>query len=144
MFMGTYNNSIDAKNRMIVPAKLRSQLKGDKCVITVGLDSCLCIYSMEDWERLVQKFMGIPEADPEARASIRAVFGQAQECDLDSQGRIVIPEQLKAHAGIKKELVTIGVLTKIEIWSKEVLNSPENNGAIDAKAGAEALLRYGF
>ena len=144
MFMGTYNNSIDAKHRMIVPAKLRSQLKGDKCVITVGLDSCLCIYSMEDWERLAQKFMDIPESDLEARKYVRAVFSNAQEYEFDSQGRIIIPDNLKEYAGIKKELVTMGVMTKIEVWSKEVLNAPENNGKIDAQAGAEALLRYGF
>ena len=60
MFMGTYNNSIDAKNRMIVPSKLRSQLKGDKCVITIGMERCLCIYSMEDWEGLAEKFKDSP------------------------------------------------------------------------------------
>ena len=77
MFMGTYNNSIDAKNRMIVPAKLRNQFKGDQCVITIGMEHCLCIYTREDWDRLCEKFMGIPESDLQARRFVRAVTGNA-------------------------------------------------------------------
>ena len=144
MFMGTYNNSIDAKNRMIVPAKLRSQLVGDKCVITIGMEHCLSIYSMEDWENLANKFKEIPESDLQARKFVRAVFSNAAEYEFDSQGRIIIPDNLKMYADIKKELVTMGVMTKIEVWAKEVWTSPENTDKMEAKEWAEALLQYGF
>lgn len=144
MFMGTYNNSIDAKNRMIVPSKLRSQLKGDKCVITIGMEHCLAIYSIEDWEELSNKFREIPESDLQARKFVRAVFSNAAEYDFDSQGRIIIPDNLKEYAGIKKELVTMGVMTKIEVWAKEVWTSPENTDRMDGQEWADALLRYGF
>ena len=144
MFMGTYNNSIDAKNRMIVPSKLRSQLTGDKCVITIGMEHCLCIYSMEDWENLSQRLREVPESDLQARKFVRAVFANAAEYEFDSQGRIIIPDNLKEYAGIKKELVTMGVMTKIEVWAKEVWASPENTDKMDGKEWAEALLQYGF
>ena len=143
MFMGTYNNSIDAKNRMIVPAKHRAQL-GDGCVITVGMEGCLCIYSMEDWEKQAEKMEGIPEADLEARKFIRKVFSSAEECNFDKQGRIIIPENLKEFAHIDKELVTMGVKTRIEVWAKEVWDAPDNSGKIEPEKWAEALLKYGF
>ena len=144
MFMGTYNNSIDAKNRMIVPAKLRNQFKGDQCVITIGMEHCLCIYTREDWDRLCEKFMGIPESDLQARRFVRAVTGNAAEYEFDSQGRIIIPDNLREYAGIKKELVSVGVMTKIEVWAKEVWTSPDNTDKMDPKEWSEALLRYGF
>ena len=144
MFMGTYYNSIDAKNRMIVPAKLRSQLKGDECVITMGMEKNLCIYSMEDWEILCAKFKKIPESDLKARSFVRKVTGSAAYYEFDSQGRIIIPDNLREHAGIQKELVTMGVIDKIEVWAKEVWTSSEYSGEIDAEEWAKALLQYGF
>ncbi len=143
MFMGTYNNSIDAKNRMIVPAKHRAQL-GDGCIITIGMEGCLCIYSKEDWEKQAEKMGGIPEADLEARKFVRAVFSNAEECSFDKQGRIIIPENLKAFAHIDRELVTMGVKTKIEVWAKEVWDAPDNSDKIEPDKWAEALLKYGF
>lgn len=143
MFMGTYNNSIDGKNRMIVPAKHRAQL-GDGCIITIGIEGCLCIYSLEDWDKQAEKMGEIPESDLEARKFIRAVFSNAEECTFDKQGRIIIPEKLKEYAHIDKELVTMGVRTKIEVWSKEVWDAPDNNGKIEPEKWAEALLKYGF
>ena len=94
MFMGTYYNSIDAKNRMIVPFKHRDQL-GGKCVITKGLDKCLYIYSLPDWEKQLEKIAVLPESDPKVRGYIRHVCANALECDFDKQGRIVIPDVYK-------------------------------------------------
>lgn len=144
MFMGTYNNSIDAKNRMIVPAKMRSQFVGDKCVITMGMERCLCIYSMEAWEKFAEKLTDLPESDLETWRFVRDAFGNAAEYEFDSQGRIIIPDNLKEYAGIKKELVTMGVMTKIEVWAKEVWTSSENTVKLDPKDRATALLKYGF
>ena len=143
MFMGTYYNSIDQKNRMIVPSKHREQL-GGRCVLTKGLDRCLNIYSPEDWESQMEKVMKLPESDPKVRGFIRHCFANAAECELDKQGRIVIPAPLRAYAGISKELVTMGAMSKIEVWSKEIWDSPDNDNKMDADEFAEALAEYSF
>ena len=106
MFMGTYHNSIDAKNRMIVPAKYREKL-GDGCIVTRGLDACLVLYSYEDWEKQMEKMEKLPESDPAVRAFIRHFYGNAAECGFDKQGRIVIPGELLAYAQINKELMEL-------------------------------------
>lgn len=143
MFMGTYNNSIDAKNRMIVPSKHRVQL-GESCVLTIGMEKCLNIYSMEAWDAVQQKLSEIPESDLEARKFVRAVYSNAAPCDFDKQGRIIIPDNLKEYADIKKDLVTMGVMNKIEVWAKEVWTAPGNTDKMDQEAWAKALLQYGF
>ena len=103
MFMGTYYNSIDAKNRMIVPSKHRDNL-GGRCVLTKGLDTCLYIYTMDDWEKQLARIEQLPESDPRIRAFIRSFFGDATECEFDKQGRIVIPAALIDYAISRKTL----------------------------------------
>ena len=141
MFMGTYYNSIDSKNRLIVPSKHRNRLAG-KCVLTKGLDMCLYIYSMEEWGKLTDKISELPESDPKVRKYIRDHYANAVECEFDRQGRIVIPQQLIEYARIEKELVTMGAMKKIEIWSKEVWDSPKNDEKDEDFS--EALARYNF
>ena len=143
MFMGTYYNSIDAKNRLIVPSRHRDQLAG-KCVLTKGLDTCLYIYSMGDWEKQMDKIAELPESDPKVRAFIRHFCANAVECEFDKQGRIVIPQVLKDYAKIEKDLVTMGAMKKVEIWSKEVWETPENEGKVDSKEATAALEAYHF
>jgi MraZ protein len=143
MFMGTYYNSIDAKNRMIVPAKHRLQL-GERCVLTKGLDPCLNIYSVDAWEQQMEKMEKLPESDRRIRSFIRLIYANAVECEFDKQGRIVIPAKLKEDAGITRELVTMGVMKKIEVWSREVWESPDNEGSMNTDEFAEALSKYDF
>lgn len=143
MFMGTYNNSIDAKNRMIVPSKHRDQLSG-KCVLTKGLDTCLYIYSLQDWEKQMEKIESLPESDPKIRAFIRHFCANAVECEFDKQGRIVIPVELKEYAQIDKEMVTMGAMKKIEIWSKEIWDAPDNDNKMDSEEFAGSLAQYNF
>lgn len=143
MFMGTYYNSIDSKNRMIVPSKHRDGL-GGRCVLTKGLDKCLYIYTISDWEKQEQKIAELPESDPEIRAFIRSFFGDATECEFDKQGRIVIPAPLIEHAGIKKDLVTVGAMKKIEIWSKELWDSSSKDVTLSTEELAGALEKYNF
>ena len=143
MFMGTTNNSIDEKNRMIVPSRLRAEL-GARCILTRGLDPCLYIYTVSDWEKQMEKISHLPEADPKIRAFIRHFCANAVECELDKQGRIVIPQDLKAYAGIEKELVTMGAMTKIEIWSKEIWDAPDNENKMNAEEFTDALMEYNF
>ena len=141
MFMGTYYNSIDSKNRLIVPSKHRNRLAG-KCVLTKGLDMCLYIYSMEEWDKLTEKISELPESDPKVRKYIRDHYANAVECEFDRQGRIVISQQLIEYTHIEKELVTMGAMKKIEIWSKEVWDSPKNDEKDEDFS--EALARYNF
>ncbi|MBR1989126.1 MAG: division/cell wall cluster transcriptional repressor MraZ [Firmicutes bacterium] len=143
MFMGTSNNSIDEKNRMIVPAKLRAEL-GARCILTKGLDQCLYIYTTEDWDKQMEKIARLPESDPKVRAFIRHFCANACECEFDKQGRIIIPQELKTYAGIEKDLVTMGAMTKIEIWSREVWNAPDNDSKMERADFAQALTEYNF
>lgn len=143
MFMGTYYNSIDAKNRLIVPSKHRDQL-GGRCVLTRGLDTCLYIYSMEDWEKQMEKIAALPESDPKIRAFIRHFCANAAELEFDKQGRIVIPGELKEYARIGKDLVTMGAMKKIEVWSKEIWEAPDNENKMDAEEFADSLTQYNF
>ena len=118
MFLGTYRNKIDDKNRMAVPAKFRDQL-GGRCMLTKGFDECLYIYSMEDFEVMASKLAALPQSDADFREFISDFFGNTEICEFDSQGRIKIPQNLRDYAHITKELVTRGAMNKIEIWSAE-------------------------
>lgn len=142
MFMGTIYNSIDSKNRLIVPSKHRDQLAG-KCVLTKGLDTCLYIYSLDEWNKITEKIAQLPESDPKVREYIRSYYANAAECEFDKQGRIVIPQPLIDYAKIKKELVTMGAMKKIEIWSKEVWDEV-NNLKGESTDFSEALAKYSF
>lgn len=143
MFMGTSYNSIDDKNRMIVPSRLRSGL-GARCILTKGLDRCLYIYTSEDWDKQMEKICKLPESDPKVRAFIRHFCANAAECEFDKQGRIVIAQELKAYAGIEKDLVTMGAMSKIEVWSREVWDSPDNESKMENEDFAKALAEYSF
>ncbi len=143
MFMGTTYNSIDDKNRLIVPSRLRAEL-GNRCVITKGLDTCLNIYTMSSWEKQMEKISRMPESDPKVRAFIRHFCGNAVECELDKQGRIVIPQELKTYAEIDRDLVTMGAMSKIEVWSRQLWDSPENDSKMDKEEFASALKEYNF
>ena len=141
MFTGTYQNSIDSKNRMIIPSRYRDQL-GGHCMLTRGFDKCLYIYSLDDYEVLVNKIRKLPQSDRDVRKFIREFFSNTEECHLDSQGRILIPQHLRDYAGINKNLVTKGALDKIEIWSTEVLSDPEGENMMDNEEFVRKLDMY--
>ena len=141
MYMGTFYNSIDGKNRMIVPAKLRAQL-GERCVITISIEGCLRIYSTESWEKYAEKLESIPESDLKAQKVVRKIFSNAAECEFDKQGKVIIPENLKKHASITKELVTMGVHKYIEVWAREVWDAPDNDNDMTTDEMAKVLREY--
>ena len=143
MFMGTYYNSIDDKNRMIVPAKHRDML-GNSCVLTKGLDKCLYIYTKKAWETQIEKISALPQSRSEVRKFIRHMAAGAIECTFDKQGRISIPQNLKEYATISKELVTVGAITKIEVWAKETWENPSEAIALDTSEFEEALKEFDF
>ncbi|SFC95786.1 division/cell wall cluster transcriptional repressor MraZ [Clostridium uliginosum] len=117
MFIGEYQHSLDSKNRIIVPAKLREGL-GDKFVITKGLDGCLYAYPLNEWEILENKLKTLPLTNKDARSFVRFFFSGAFVIELDKQCRGLIPQNLKEYAEIEKDIVSIGVLSRVEIWSK--------------------------
>ncbi len=118
MFMGEYNHSIDAKGRMIVPSKFREQL-GEEFVITKGFDGCLYGYTKEEWKNIEEKFRDVTLTSKDARKFLRFFFSGAASCEVDKQGRILIPPVLREYAGLDKEVVTAGVFQRIEIWDKD-------------------------
>ncbi len=143
MLMGKYQNSIDSKYRMIIPSKFRDQL-GYTCVLTRGIDNCLYIYPADEWEGLMGKLSGLPMSDPDARAFVRHFYANAVECDIDRQGRMTIPQELRDWAGIKKELVTVGLLDKIEIWSKDNWEDATNRTELEQSDFAKKMIEYGI
>ncbi|AOY77437.1 division/cell wall cluster transcriptional repressor MraZ [Clostridium formicaceticum] len=116
MFIGEYNHSIDSKGRLSIPSKFREEL-GEHFIVTKGLDNCLFLYPLEEWKVMEDKLKKLPITNKDARAFVRFFFAGATECELDNQGRIRIPNNLREHALLDKEAVIIGVATRIEIWS---------------------------
>ncbi len=143
MFMGTYHNSIDSKNRMIVPAKFREKL-GYKVVLTLGIDNCIYIYTMAAWLEFVEKLKKLPLSDVKARNFARNFMGNAEECEVDKQGRITLPSILREKVGIEKELTTIGCMDKIEIWSRAQYESLEEEFGMSNSEIAEGMVEYGI
>ncbi len=118
MFMGEYNHSVDVKGRTIVPAKLREGL-GETFVITRGLDGCLFGYSDKEWEKFEEKMQSLPLSNQDSRKVVRFFLSGATQCEVDKQGRILIPANLREFAGLEKDIVFIGAANRIEIWNKE-------------------------
>lgn len=141
MLMGTYQNSIDAKNRLIIPAKFRDEL-GFKCVISRGLDSCLVIYPMQTWQEQQERLAKLPRSDEKARAFLRYTYQNAEDCEIDKQGRTVLPKSLRDFAKIEKETVTIGMLDRIEIWAKDVYDADPNGGQLSSDVLSEISEKY--
>ncbi|WAA13691.1 division/cell wall cluster transcriptional repressor MraZ [Fervidibacillus halotolerans] len=119
MFMGEYRHNVDAKGRIIIPAKFREQL-GEVFVLTRGLDQCLFGYPMNEWKVIEEKIKSLPLTKKDARAFARFFFSGATECEIDKQGRINIPTPLISYGKIDKECVIVGVSNRIEIWNKTI------------------------
>lgn len=120
---GTYEHSIDAKGRLFIPAKLREEL-GAAFYLAMGVDTCLAIYPQESWDKFTEKFASLPVSQSKG---MRALFANAVKCVPDSQGRIVLPQRLRAYADLDKDVVIIGVHNRAEIWSAERWNETEED-----------------
>lgn len=118
MLLGEYNHTIDEKSRLIVPSKFRDDL-GSTFIVTKGLDNCLFIYSITEWQTFEAKLKALPLTNQNARTFTRFFAAGATECQLDKQGRIVLPQHLREHAGLSKDVVVIGAITRAEIWDRE-------------------------
>ena len=114
MFMGEYNHTIDAKGRLIVPSKFREKL-GNEFIATKGLDGCLFVYPNEEWANIEEKFRNIPLTTKDARKFSRFFFAGAAVCEVDKQGRILLPQVLREFADLQKDAVLVGVLSSLSI-----------------------------
>lgn len=132
MLMGEYHHNIDEKSRLIIPSKFRSEL-GDKIIITKGLDKCLFIYSLEEWNKIMQKVSKLQFTKKNVRAFERAFIGGASTIEFDKQGRINITSPLVHYANITKECVIIGVNERLEIWDASEFEKymKENEESLD-------------
>ncbi|MDO4477952.1 MAG: division/cell wall cluster transcriptional repressor MraZ [Lachnospiraceae bacterium] len=119
MFLHTYEHSIDAKGRLIIPAKYRDDIDGKPVVVTRGWDANLVVYTMDAWEEYVKSWLELPGSDPKVRKYRRFIATNAEQCELDKQGRILISQTLRDHAGLDKDVIISGNLTNFEIWSPE-------------------------
>ena len=113
-----YNHTIDAKGRLIIPSKFRETL-GDEFVVTKGLDGCLFVYDNKEWSAFEEKLKSLPLTNKDARQFVRFFLAGATLAEVDKQGRILVPSSLREFAGLEKEVVLVGVASRVEIWSKE-------------------------
>ncbi len=120
MFIGQYEHSLDEKNRLFIPAKFRQGHQ--EFIVTRGLESCLFLFTKESWQQITEKLNALPLTKHEARSFIRLFASAAQDCDVDDQGRILIPKILKDYAVIRKPVTVIGVINRIEIWDTQKWN----------------------
>ncbi len=116
MYMGEYHHNIDDKGRLIIPSKFRKEL-GEKFIITRGIENCLFVYSISDWQKIVEKLETLPFTKKDARSFIRFFLSGATEAEFDKQGRINITTPLTNYANLEKECVVIGSGSRLEIWS---------------------------
>lgn len=135
---GKYKHTVDPKGRLFVPSKLRDEL-GEAFYVTLGLDHCLSVYTETGWQAILDKYNALPIS--QAR-KMRFLFANAAKCEPDAQGRIVLPQKLRAYAHLEKDVVVIGVSNRAEIWNAEKwaeieaeeLN-PENLAAVMEELG---------
>lgn len=143
MFIGEYEHNVDAKGRVIMPSKLREDI-GDTFIITKGLDGCLFAYSQTEWTNFEEKLKALPLAQKNARNFVRFFLSGAVECEIDKQGRFLIPSNLREHALLDKEIVIIGVGTRIEIWNRETWKDYSSDDNISADEIAENMTMLGI
>ena len=116
MFIGEYQHTVDAKGRMFVPAKFRDDL-GETFIVTLGLDNCLFVFPQEEFDRLKAKLDAVSIANKDARRFARFFFARACECELDKQGRIMLPQNLRTYAGLTKDVTVVGASNRVELWN---------------------------
>ena len=140
--IGEYTHTIDAKKRLAIPSKLRKEL-GAKAVITRGLDNCLFIYPFKEWQKLVDKLSNLPIGQRDTRGFGRLMLAGASEADLDSLGRVLIPDYLKKYAQLKRNVVIAGVYNRLEIWDEARWNTFKRQSEKDVDNIAERLGELG-
>lgn len=139
MLIGEYEHTIDAKGRLSMPSKLRRDM-GEAFIVTKGLDGCLFAFSQDEWKNFETKLKSLPLSDKNARNFVRFFLAGATECEIDKQGRFLIPSNLRTAANLEKEAVIIGVGTRLEIWNKDAWTSKDEEISADEIAENMTML----
>ena len=143
MLIGEYTHSLDAKGRVFMPAKFREEL-GQKFIVSRGIGQCLFVFSEEVWLEFASKLKTIPLTDQKAQIFLRMLFASASECEADKQGRILLPARLREYAHMDKEVVAIGVMSRVELWSREGWEAYNNSANEDYEETLEKLAGLGI
>ena len=142
MFIGEYLHSIDTKKRLALPSKFRGEM-GEKVVITRGLDRCLFVYPIKAWEVLAEKLGNLPVGEAGTRSFTRLMLAGAVDAEVDSQGRILVPEYLKTYAGLEKEVTVAGVFNRLELWDAAQWRRYQSQAEAQSGEIAEQLGKLG-
>ncbi len=142
MFIGTYEHTLDDKGRVAIPARFRDGL-GARFFATKGLDGCLFLFPEDEWRRRQAELASLPLTMRDARAYSRLFLAGACECELDRQGRVNIPGYLREYAGIVRDVVVIGVMDRVEIWSRDAWREYSAKAEESYEDVAEKLLSGG-
>ena len=143
MLIGEYEHSLDVKGRLIMPAKLREDM-GEKFIVTKGLDGCLFGFSQNEWTNFEEKLKTLPLTNKNARDFVRFFLSGAMECEIDKQGRFLISSNLREYANMEKDVVIIGVGTRLEIWNREKWKTYNSDENISADEIAENMTMLGI
>lgn len=138
MFLGRHTHALDVKGRLAIPARFRDELASG-LVVTRGVDQCLAIYPMSQWNELSAKINALPVSDADARTFRRMVFAEAMDLVPDGQGRILVSPELRSFAGIDREAIVIGVHSFVEVWSPERWNAARETFDADGAAIVQRL-----
>jgi len=146
MFLGRYEHSINGQGRTSIPAKLREELhsEGEERLIITNLEDCLVAYPAGEWRNLVERFNKMPQASKEFTEFLRFFVSGAQECPIDKQGRVLIPPTLREHAGLHGDVVFVGMLNKIEIWSRDKWNAEFEKSKGNFGDNSQRLAEWGL
>ncbi len=131
MFMSQYNHTVDPKGRLIIPAKFRDIL-GEEFVVTKGMDGCLFAYANEDWRVFEEKLTSLPITNRDARKFARFFLAGAAQVEVDKQGRILLPAHLREFGELEKDVVLVGVGSRIEIWNRDKWESEGTDDDMDS------------
>lgn len=142
MLIGEYTHTLDEKNRMSLPVKFRKEL-GKSVVVAPGLDNCLAIYTTKEWQKISEKLSDASMLASDNRSFSRFMFGQAVLADIDANGRILIPENLKNRSGLTSKVMVIGVQNRVEIWNENTWNDYKKLVEGQADALADKLGQIG-
>lgn len=145
MIIGTYFHTIDDKNRLSLPSKFRKEM-GKRLVVTPGLDSCLFVFTAEEWEKISERLSGRQESMLKAdnRSLNRYLLGMAVEIEVDAAGRMLIPDHLRSRAKLSEKVVFIGVRDRVEIWDEAIWKSYAQEVESKADQLAEKLSQAGM
>ena len=143
VFMGEYQHTLDGKGRLILPAKIREGL-GDTFIATRGLDDCLFVYTKDEWALFEAKLKQLSLVKSEARAFSRFIFSGAAELEADKQGRVLLPPNLREYAKLEKDVVVIGVSSRVEIWNKETWQNYNERMGPTVQELSEHLTDFGI